>query len=85
MNKSKLMLLSNFIWVKENDLDNFSLREAERLVQHIDPKDFTFVEVAVYFDSLLWSGDLKLYKGLRRKGFKNIVTTKELSEIIKGI
>ena len=78
-------LSEQFLWVKENELDNVSLQEAERLIQHIDPKDFWYVAVAVYFDSLLWSGDMKLYKGLRRKGFKNIVTTKELSEIIKGI
>lgn len=40
------LLTAQFFWVKENDLDNFSMREAERLVQHIDPKDFTFVAVA---------------------------------------
>ncbi len=78
-------LTEQFLWVKEIELDSASLHEAEKLIQNIDPKDFLFVAVAVYFDSLLWSGDMKLYKGLRRRGFKNIVTTKELSEIIKGI
>ncbi|PIY06425.1 MAG: hypothetical protein COZ21_02860 [Bacteroidetes bacterium CG_4_10_14_3_um_filter_31_20] len=30
----------------------------------------------------IWTGDKKLIKGIRDKGFKNILDTKELLEII---
>jgi hypothetical protein len=41
--------------------------------------------VTIDYDALLWTGDVKLIRGLRRKGFNNTVTTKELKEIIKGL
>ena len=67
------------------ELDESSLSEAARLIKGLDKDDYSFVAIAIYFNALLWTGDLKLYRGLRRKGFNNIITTKELKEIIKGL
>ena len=58
---------------------------AEKLVASIDEKDAWYVAFAVALNALLWTGDIKLYKGLRKKGFMNVVTTSEMEEIIKGL
>jgi predicted nucleic acid-binding protein len=59
--------------------------KARKLTLSIDAKDTLYIAFCLALDALLWTGDLKLYKGLRKKGFNSIVTTSELKEIIKGI
>lgn len=61
------------------------VQHATDLTSSIDTKDTWYVASAIALDALLWTGDLKLYRGLRRKGFNNIVTTKEVNQIIKGL
>jgi predicted nucleic acid-binding protein len=48
------------------------------LVKGIDEKDDQFVALALHLGVPLWSGDKKLVAGLRKKGFKLVVTTEEL-------
>ena len=59
--------------------------QAQTITKNIVEKDAIYVAFTIALDALLWTGDLKLYRGLRRKGFTNIVTTAQLKEIIKGI
>ena len=66
--------------INENDFE-----KAKELVENIDPKDAIYVAFSLALDALIWTGDLKLYKGLRRKSFTNIISSKELKQIIKGI
>jgi hypothetical protein len=40
---------------------------------------------ALALNSLGWTGDRKLPNGVKRKGFTNIISTKELKDIIKGL
>ena len=58
---------------------------AIQIVEKIDLKDAIYVAFSLALDALIWTGDLKLYKGLRRKNFKNIITTSDLKRILKGI
>jgi predicted nucleic acid-binding protein len=51
---------------------------AEKLVADIDPGDIQYLAYSRHFKCKLWTGDKKLYKGLSRKGVKNIITTDEL-------
>jgi len=48
------------------------------LVKDIDEKDAPYIAFTKYFRAKLWTGDKTLLKGLRKKGFKNILTTDEL-------
>lgn len=50
------------------------------LVKHIDEDDDQFVALALHLNCPLWTGDKKLINGLRRKGFKLLVTSEELRE-----
>jgi predicted nucleic acid-binding protein len=78
-------LTSHLLFVDEKEIARTALSKADFLITQLDYNDLPFLAVAIYYDSLLWTGNLKLYKGLRRKGFKNVITAKELSQIIKGI
>ena len=49
-----------------------------RLIRNIDPDDVTFVALANYMDEKLWTGDAKLYQGLRTLGYENVVNFEDL-------
>jgi predicted nucleic acid-binding protein len=78
-------LTSEFIFVNDRELVRQTIVQTEKIMKGLDPKDFLFVAVTIYFDSLLWTGDLRLAYGLKRNGINNIITTKELTQIIKGL
>jgi predicted nucleic acid-binding protein len=78
-----LIRFMNLLSYKELNKD--VIVEANKLTADIDKKDTIFVAFSLALDSLLWTSDLKLFKGLKRKSFNNIITTKELKQIIKGL
>ena len=53
-------------------------KEAYGLVKDIDKKDLLFVALSIQTGYTIWTGDLKLHKGLTGKGFDKIITTNEL-------
>ena len=59
--------------------------KAEKITASLDSNDTWYIALSLSIDAVLWTGDLKLYKGLRRAGFYNIITTTEFVQIIKGI
>ncbi|MCX6253585.1 MAG: PIN domain-containing protein [Bacteroidia bacterium] len=54
---------------------------AENMVKDIDNKDTTYVAFSLFYKCKIWSGDKELRNGLENKGFKNVISTKELFEI----
>jgi predicted nucleic acid-binding protein len=78
-------LLSNIILLPHEEVSDHEIKKAESLTRDIDLKDTIFIAFSLVLDALIWTGDLKLYKALRRKSFSNIITTKELKQIIKGL
>lgn len=48
------------------------------LVKHVDADDDQFVALALHLNCPLWTGDGKLVRGLRRKGFELLVTNDDL-------
>jgi predicted nucleic acid-binding protein len=60
--------------------------EAARLTDIIDTKNDTwYISFAIAFDGLLWTGDLRLHKALRKQGLYHTITTQEFSAILKGL
>lgn len=78
-------LTEKLFLIDDKEIDSFSIKRTKKLMEGLDEKDFLFLAVSICFDALLWTGDLKLRHGLKRKGYKNIVTTKELKDIIRGL
>ena len=54
-------------------------REAALLTKDIDFKDFEFVALALFMNAVLWTGDKKLYNGLRRKNFDKVISTQQIN------
>ena len=48
------------------------------LCKTIDIDDTVFVAVAEFTKGELWTGDLKLLKGLIEKGYKRLIKTEQL-------
>ena len=78
-------LLSGILVFSADTINVADIEKAGKLTLSIDSKDTLYIAFCIGLDAMLWTGDLKLYKGLRRKGFRNIITTSELKDIIKGI
>lgn len=78
-------LLSNIILLPDEEVSDQEIQKAESFTKAVDLKDTIFVAFSLALDALIWTGDLKLYKALRKKGFRNIITTTDLKSILKGI
>jgi predicted nucleic acid-binding protein len=75
---SKTSVFAQINFVDVGTLPDEYLKEAAMITRDIDNKDFQFVALAIFLESLLWTGDKVLYKELRRKKFMNVITTSEL-------
>lgn len=66
--------------ITESDIEN-----AESFTRQIDIDDTIFIAFLLALNSFIWMGDRKLLHGLKRKSCTNIISTKELNDIIKGL
>ncbi len=55
--------------------------QARHLTAGVDEFDIPFVALALELDALLWTGDLALIRGLRKKGFHQVISTVELAQM----
>jgi predicted nucleic acid-binding protein len=62
-------LLKRIQLVDESTLTETSLEQAFNLCYDVDEKDIPFVAVTIELNGLLWTGDIKLKEGLKKKGF----------------
>ena len=56
-------------YVNEITLSVEARQQAYDLCKNVDIKDLPFVALTIELDALLWTGDNKLKKGLKAKGF----------------
>lgn len=75
---AKTSVFSQINFVDIDTLPDEYLKEAVVFTKDIDYKDFKFVALTLFLDGLLWTGDKVLYKGLRRKKFMQVLTTREI-------
>jgi predicted nucleic acid-binding protein len=76
---AKTSVFAQIKFVDINTIPNSFLKTAVTLTRDIDFKDFQFVALTLFLNGILWTGDKKLYNGLRRKGFDKVIATKEIS------
>ena len=77
------LVLKNIQFINENQISKSSWREAKELTKDIDVKDISFVALTIEIGAKLWTGDKKLYKGLRKKGFMDVVNLEDLKKLLK--
>lgn len=53
---------------------------AFNLCSDVDVNDTEFVATCEFVEGILWTGDLKLMKGLEKKDYMNFITTEDLFE-----
>ncbi|MCX6271827.1 MAG: PIN domain-containing protein [Bacteroidetes bacterium] len=78
-------IISRIELINEEFISKENLLIAECIVKDIDLNDVLFVALSLELKGKLWTGDKKLVRGITDKGFDQIVTTIELSEIIDEI
>jgi len=77
------LVLKNIQFINENQISKASWEEARELTKDIDVKDISFVALTIEIGAKLWTGDKKLYKGLKRKGFMDVVNLEDLKKLLK--
>ncbi len=65
-------------FVEIDDIPSKTIQIAYQLVKDIDEEDVFFIALAIYKQCKLWTTDRTLANKLKAKGFKKIITTKEL-------
>lgn len=75
--------LKKIQFVNENQISQASYETARQLTEDIDVKDVGFVALTIELNAKLWTGDKKLYKGLKTKGFEDVVNFEDLQEMLK--
>ncbi|MBV6641584.1 MAG: hypothetical protein KI791_12735 [Cyclobacteriaceae bacterium] len=86
LNLSKSKLFDRIRFIDYKLINDQSWEKAETLVADIDPDDVSFVALALDFsNSYLWTGDKKLRAGLKQRGFKQIINTRELMKLIEKL
>lgn len=84
-NQNLHVLLRKLLLISDDEIPDDLFKTSFELTKSIDPKDTIYVALAVSLDALFWTGDLKLLRGLKRKGFDQIITTLDFEQILKGI
>lgn len=79
------LVTQNITFIDERLLPQDLLQKTETLLKSIDPNDTPFVALTRHMEGKLWTGDMQLYKGLKAKRFKDIVTTAELSLLLDDL
>jgi predicted nucleic acid-binding protein len=57
------------------------MSKSKELLIDVDLDDVPFLAMAKNLNAKLWTGDKKLIKGLKKKGFNDIVSTEDLASI----
>jgi predicted nucleic acid-binding protein len=68
----------DIIFISKEQIEKSHLEKAKELVSGIDPNDYEYIAYGRHFECKLWSGDGVLSRGLKKKGFKEIISTQEL-------
>ncbi|MEQ9424978.1 MAG: putative toxin-antitoxin system toxin component, PIN family [Cyclobacteriaceae bacterium] len=76
-------VLKNIILISSEAISEAHWQNAYELTGDVDEDDTPFVATAIGIEASIWTGDKKLIKGLRNKGFQNIYSTAELFELRK--
>jgi len=79
------MITARINLINEGFISRENLLKAEELTRNVDFNDLLFVGLTLELKSRLWTGDKKLIRGIGKKGFTQIVTTSELSDILDNI
>lgn len=79
------LVLERLTFVNESLISKASWQDAEKLLAAVDQFDIPYLALSLEFDCMLWTGDRRVFKGLRKRGFMNVVDTHELLRLRDGL
>lgn len=79
------IITQHITFIDERLISEELLIKTENQLKSIDINDTVFVALAKQLEGKLWTGDLKLYNGLKAKRFKDIILTSELSLLLDDL
>lgn len=82
LNELEDLVTCNITFINEGLIPSEIIKSTEAILLHIDPNDTPFVALAQHLEATLWTGDLKLIRGLKAKKFKQVISTAELSLLL---
>lgn len=74
-------LFSRLKFVNEDLIPEAIWEKALKLTNEIDIDDTDFVALTIYLKGSLWTGDKELYHGLKKRKFKKVFNTLDLSNL----
>lgn len=78
--KELKFISSQILFVDEENISMQHYQEAIEIVKDIDIDDMPFVALHLHTGHKIWTGDLSLIKGLKKKGYDICITTSELKK-----
>ncbi len=84
-NQNILLLLTQLLIINDDEISDATFKKAFDLTRNIDPKDTIYIALAISLDALFLTGDLKLLRALKRKGFNQLITPSDFKRIVKGL
>ena len=78
---SYTQILSKLNFINEEIIPAEIWLNSEKIAERIDIDDVDFIALARFLRATLWTGDKVLYNGLKKSGFKKLLSTTELMEL----
>jgi len=83
--ESQRLVYKNISFIDEGQIPKSHRLIAYNLVKDIDLNDLVFMALNEYQNSILWTGDKVLIKGLKSKGYDRVMTTDEIIKLRKRL
>jgi len=81
LHESQRLVYKNINFIDEYQIPKVYRLQAYDLVKDIDLNDIVFVALNEYQESVLWTGDKALIKGLKLTGYDKVITTTEIVKL----
>lgn len=81
----KSLVTKNITFIHEGLLPEKTINATEKILMDIDINDTIFVALAKNLKAKIWTGDKVLIAGLKNKRFKDVITTREMLDILENI
>ena len=85
LSELELLVTQKITYIDERLIPKDLLVKTEIQLKTIDPNDTVFVALTKRLEGKLWTGDMRLYNGLKAKRFKDIILTSELSLLLDDL
>lgn len=77
------LIYSQITFISDAQIPFAYYKNAIPYVRNVDMDDLVFVALTDFLDETLWTGDMKLYRELKSKGYHKAVTFQEIKEELR--